>query len=87
MSIHARLDGSHFDVVDTHRVLMIAVARQPGDERGSCSHVGSSHIGWTERNVFSDKHGTGRVATCASVVGDGAHTDAVWLQQQICMGQ
>lgn len=63
MLVHARLDGTQFNVVHANHVLEIAVARQPRYDRGRGRHLAGLDVRRPQRQLllFADDHRAGRV--------------------------
>lgn len=81
MPVDAGLDRPHLHVVDADGVLMVRVARQPGDDGGGARNVARLDVRGTQRDVLADHHRAGRVARRAPVRSDGPHADAVGLRR------
>lgn len=83
MSVDARFEGAHLDVVDAHRVLTVGVAGQPRDDGRTAGHVRRPHGGRPQRHVLAHHHGASSVPRRPTVRRHRPHADAVRLNDNI----
>ena len=79
MPVDARFHSAHLHAVNAHRVLEVAVARQPADDGRRGRDVCGAHGRRRQRHVLADQHRTGGVPGGATVRRHGPHTDPVRL--------
>jgi len=67
-------------IVDTHDMLVVAVARQPRYDSWRAGYVACLYVAWTQRCILANDHSACCITRCSSVGRDGTHTDPMWLQ-------
>ena len=83
MPVDTRFHCPNLHIVDTHNMLVVAIARQPGDDSWCAGYVACLYVAWTQRHILANDHSTCCITGCSSVGCDGTHTDPMWLQR-IC---
>lgn len=80
MPVDTRFHCPNLHIVDTHNMLMVAIARQPRDDSWRAGYMACLYIAWTQRHILANDHSTCCITRCSSVGRDGTHTDPMWLQ-------